>query len=373
MSKESKTTPSLSRVFALTRDKKHGKELTGALAQHFDLSVFDDTQEAREAMATIKPDVVLAEADMLRTSHLDWLVRPSGSPAAKSPALIFISKKDEDLSDLLSVFGKTSRFLRWPISSRALIETISDQISQMAESTWDDLPEIERKPLKMTIEGYQVIAAHIEKGEPIDYDAAAASCAPLLEAINGKAHHAILKSVQSHHNYTYVHSMRVATLLTLFGYGIGIDGNDLLVLSTGGLLHDVGKLVTPSAILNKPGKLSDEEWLVMREHVVHSGVLLDNGNAMAKGVHIIAKQHHEKLDGTGYPNGLKGRELNELARMSAITDIFGALTDQRTYKPAFTAEKAFEILQSMGRAIDQNLLRIFRSIFTSTQPTQQGT
>ena len=166
MSEEPELSSSLPSVFSLTRDPKHGKELTDALARRFDLSVFDDTREARRAMAAIKPDVILAEADMVRTSRLDWLMKPSGSLAAKSPALIFISKKGEDLSDLLSVFGKTSRFLRWPISSRALIETISDQISQMVESTWDDLPEIERKPLKMTIEGYQVNAAHIENGEP---------------------------------------------------------------------------------------------------------------------------------------------------------------------------------------------------------------
>ena len=210
---------------------------------------------------------------------------------------------------------------------------------------------------------YQGIAEAISSGEPIQYSSAADSCSPLVEAINEGGHHALLNSIKSHHNYTYVHSMRVATLLTLFGYGIGMRGDDLLVLSTGGLLHDVGKMITPPTILDKPGKLTEEEWPVMRDHVVESGNLLDAGDDMTKGAKIIAEQHHEKIDGTGYPLGLKGAELNELARMSGIVDIFGALTDELSYKPAFPPAKAFAILESMQTGIDQNLLMLFKDIF----------
>ena len=100
----------------------------------------------------------------------------------------------------------------------------------------------------------------------------------VAEAVRSGAHHNLLKSVQSHHNYTYVHSMRVATLLNLFGHGLGMKGNNLLILSTAGLLHDVGKLVTPPLILNKPGKLSDEEWPNMRDHAVQCAALIEAGD-----------------------------------------------------------------------------------------------
>jgi len=157
--------------------------------------------------------------------------------------------------------------------------------------------------------------------------------------------------------------MRVATLLTLFGHGLGMKGDDLLILSTGGLIHDVGKLVTPEQILNKPGKLTEDEWPVMRDHVTRSTELLGASTDVTKGALIIASQHHEKIDGSGYPHGLKGKELNELARMSVIVDIFGALTDARSYKPSFPQEKAFGILESMQGQIDQDLLKVFRAIF----------
>ena len=145
-----------------------------------------------------------------------------------------------------------------------------------------------------------------------------------------------------------------------------MSDDDLQTLATGGLLHDVGKLVTPPKILNKPGKLDETEWGVMRHHVVESADILERVPDATKGARIIAEQHHEKLDGTGYPKGLKGAELNDLARMSAIVDIFGALTDARSYKPAFTTNRAFSILEDMQSAIDQNLLTIFKEIFLSS-------
>lgn len=101
----------------------------------------------------------------------------------------------------------------------------------------------------------------------------------------------------------------------------------------------------------------------MQNHVVESGVLLGNSEDIVKGAQIIAEQHHEKIDGTGYPLGLKGSQMNDLARMSSIVDIFGALTDARSYKPAFSAEKSFAILEDMGPSIDQNLLKVFKDIF----------
>ncbi|MBT5036276.1 MAG: HD domain-containing protein [Rhodospirillaceae bacterium] len=128
--------------------------------------------------------------------------------------------------------------------------------------------------------------------------------------------------------------MRVATFLSLFGNTLGIKGDDLMTLSTGGLLHDVGKMHIPHEVLNKPGKLSDEEFVIMKSHVNCSVEFLNQTSDLPKGVTIVAGQHHEKLDGTGYPHGIEGGKLNELARMASIIDIFSAITDRRVYCPS---------------------------------------
>jgi len=192
--------------------------------------------------------------------------------------------------------------------------------------------------------------------------AAEESCVPLVEAVNSHEYDGILDGVKGHHNYTYVHSLRIATFLSIFGHTIGMRGDDLQTLASGGLLHDVGKMATPQDILNKNGKLDDREWPVMQGHVEQSRIILDRTPGISAGVRIIALQHHEKIDGSGYPLGLKDNELNELARMSMIVDIFGALTDERSYKPAFPPEKAFAILEDLDNKLDQGLVKVFRGV-----------
>jgi putative nucleotidyltransferase with HDIG domain len=163
-------------------------------------------------------------------------------------------------------------------------------------------------------------------------------------------------------NYSYVHSLRVATFLSLFGNVLSIKGDDLMTLSSGGLLHDVGKMYIPHEVLNKPGKLTEEEFATMKSHVIHSIEFLNKSPELPKGVIIIAGQHHEKLDGTGYPLGLKGAELNELARMASIIDIFSAITDRRVYKEPVPPDQALKIMGNMKDHLDQNFLAAFREM-----------
>ena len=130
-----------------------------------------------------------------------------------------------------------------------------------------------------------------------------------------------------------------------------------------GLLHDVGKMSIPHEILNKSGKLSPDEWKIMQSHVDHTVRCLRDSGGVHRVILAVAEQHHEKLDGTGYPKGLAGPALNEIARMSAIADIFGALTDRRIYKPALLAERALAIMsEEMKGQVDQHLLSTLGSV-----------
>jgi putative nucleotidyltransferase with HDIG domain len=168
--------------------------------------------------------------------------------------------------------------------------------------------------------------------------------------------------VRSHDDYTYAHSLRVATFLTLFGHGLGLRDDDLLTLTSGGLLHDIGKVAIPLSVLNKPGRLEPGEKAVMRTHVRRTMDMLLERSDVPRAVTIIAGQHHERPDGTGYPLGLSGSSINELARMAALADIFVALTDRRVYKPSMAPEEALTIMADMGWGVDQHLLRMFREI-----------
>lgn len=213
------------------------------------------------------------------------------------------------------------------------------------------------------MDAFNDISDHIDHGGPLDYAAVTEACAPLVSAVADHDFRAILDGVKNHDNYSYVHSLRVATLLSLFGYTIGLKGEDLLVLASGGLVHDIGKMSIPYEVLNKPGRLEPAEWEVMRGHVRRSVAYLTEHSHVPPAVITIAAQHHEKLDGSGYPHGLKGDQLNELARMASICDVFGALTDRRCYKAPMPPEEALRIMiEDMRGELDQHLLALFRDM-----------
>lgn len=350
-------------VHVVSQSEAHSDSLLTTLTPHFRVSAFSDVDQSMEAESCDLANVVLIDHCERHDKNYTRFLRHAKRLKEKCPGLISLAEDEQDLAFRGDEQNVPSKSVIWPSSQKEILETVTWIVGKQAERSWRDLPAQVGRPLTMTVRQYQGISDAIANGEPIDANDAAESCRPLLDAVEAGKHHTLLKAVQSHHDYTYVHSMRVATLLTLFGYGLGMKGNDLLILSTGGLIHDVGKLATPEHILNKPGKLDEEEWPIMRDHVVRSTEILGASTDVTKGALIIAGQHHEKIDGSGYPKGLKGGQLNELARMSAIVDIFGALTDKRSYKPAFAQDKAFSILESMDSQIDQKMLKVFRAIF----------
>jgi HD-GYP domain-containing protein (c-di-GMP phosphodiesterase class II) len=162
--------------------------------------------------------------------------------------------------------------------------------------------------------------------------------------------------------YTAGHSERVGTYATELGKRYGIGGADLRSLSRAAALHDVGKLGVSSTILEKPGKLDDEEWQVMRSHAGHTAAILGR-IAPLREMAMIAASHHERLDGTGYPLGLDQTMLATEARIISVCDFYDALTADRPYRAAMTAERAFAIMeQEAGGAIDPHCLAMFRDV-----------
>ena len=173
----------------------------------------------------------------------------------------------------------------------------------------------------------------------------------------------VLTMLRNHHSYSFCHALKVSALMTLFGEQVGLKDGDLELLAQGGLVHDVGKAVTAVHLLDKPGVLDDDEWEVMREHVTHSGRILRASGEVPKEVIHIAERHHEKMDGTGYPYGLKGGQMDDPSLIAMMMDIYSALSDKRSYKKAFPKEKSMEIMSSMaGHHIEPGFFEKFREM-----------
>jgi putative two-component system response regulator len=174
---------------------------------------------------------------------------------------------------------------------------------------------------------------------------------------------ALAQSVEHRDKYTGLHCERLASYSIGLGQALGLPRQDQLALYRGGYLHDIGKIGIPDAILFKRGLLTDDEWQTMRLHTIRGEEICRPMKTLAPVLPII-RSHHERWDGTGYPDGLSGEEIPLLARILQVADIYDALTTARPYKPAFSHQHALEIMLEEARRgwRDPELVPLFAEV-----------
>ncbi|PKF50744.1 HD-GYP domain-containing protein [Enterovibrio nigricans] len=185
----------------------------------------------------------------------------------------------------------------------------------------------------------------IYENKPVDIEPVKEISADIVENIFERKDAVLwISGIREKSAYLLEHSMNVAFHLVNFGRFLELDRRTLEDLAVGGLVHDIGKILVRDEVLNKPGKLTDEEFFHMKEHQTLSQPVLDSMLELSQTSKDVSLMHHEKIDGNGYPNGLKGDELTLIGRMSCIVDIYDALTAERCYKPALSPSEAFKIM-----------------------------
>jgi putative two-component system response regulator len=168
------------------------------------------------------------------------------------------------------------------------------------------------------------------------------------------------------------HCQRLAHYATRLGHSLNLDESDLAALERGGFLHDIGKIAVPDSVLLKSGQLDPRESRVMRKHPIVGDNLCSGLRSLSK-VRPIVRHHHERLDGTGYPDGLRNGEVPLLAQVVGVVDVFDALTTERPYRAAVPAEEAFQVLtdESTKGWRDRVLVDAFVSLVTAS-PAQES-
>ncbi len=168
-----------------------------------------------------------------------------------------------------------------------------------------------------------------------------------------------LARLKSKDDYTYMHSVAVCALMIALGRQLGMDGAKCREAGLAGLVHDVGKALMPPEVLNKPGKLTEQEWRIMRGHPERGHrLLLDSGMAGA-GALDVALHHHERFDGKGYPHRLAGEQISEYARMGAICDVYNAITSNRPYKAGWDPAESVAMMASWKGQFDPGYFAAF--------------
>ena len=173
---------------------------------------------------------------------------------------------------------------------------------------------------------------------------------------------ALTSALETRDSETHGHSERVVSYSLRLGREYGLNSEQMKSLEFGSLLHDIGKIGVPDAILRKPAKLTDEEWERMREHPLHGQQIL-RGIEFLQGAARVVAQHHEKWDGSGYPIGLSGEDIDVCARIFAVADAFDAITSDRVYRRGKTYEAASQELDDWtGRQFDPKVVEAFHRV-----------
>jgi putative nucleotidyltransferase with HDIG domain len=172
-----------------------------------------------------------------------------------------------------------------------------------------------------------------------------------------------LTALKNYDNYTFTHMVNVSILTMGQARGLGIDGPLLREFGLSALMHDIGKVKTPTEILNKPEKLDEREFEIMKRHTVDGAEILRRTPEMPTLAPVVAFEHHLRQDGTGYPDGAKRIQLNLATMLCGVADVYDAMRSQRHYQAAFPTDRILAVLKrNDGKQFDQNLVRRFAQL-----------
>lgn len=322
------------------------QQIINLLSNLFDSNYVCDRADSIELSLTQlrqkEYSVVLCNADLTAHKSLEMLRRVK----AASPNSILILLGDENSADnaVQAFRAGAFDFLRLPAEF--------DEIQTVVERAFE---HYELKKLK---ESYQFHLENLAAERAAAIDTALEE----VESSYRTTLKALVQALETRDFETHGHSERVVTFSLRLGHELGLEKNALRDLELGALMHDIGKIGVPDAILRKPAKLNDEEWAKMKLHPLHGQKILRNVKFLEGAAKVVC-QHHEQWDGSGYPYGLRGEAIDLGARIFAVVDAFDAIVSDRVYRKGRPYQAALEELERCaGTQFDPMIVEAFKRI-----------
>jgi putative nucleotidyltransferase with HDIG domain len=305
-------------------------------------------------------DAQIAVVELLKASDAGLAaLKSSWGSIAEIPVICLVDKNNRREAIQAAALGK-SEIMQRDTPFALLLRRIRSLTSTDAGSR---LPE---GTAKTTVKAYQSSNAFLEslcfsaaESSKIQVNLMSESASEVLAALSLDGLSSWMEAVQYHHSATYSHSLTVAGLAGTFAKSLGWSESDCREVIAGGLIHDVGKMRIPLSILDKAERLTDEERALIDRHPMFGREILKPRLEIPIDIKKMAIQHHEHLDGSGYPDGLKGSRISQKVRLITICDIFAALTETRAYKDAHSPRGAIATMRDMGSKLDQKVLLQF--------------
>lgn len=267
------------------------------------------------------------------------------------------SRHEEIQAYAIGATGVISR----PVDGEALMWKLSDELRSIADMS----PRREGgffDEITACVDALQNMFAAVVSGQAPDTRMLRVASAEIVTRIEAEGLAHWLDVIRQHHSQTYQHSLLVTAVAVSFGKLLGFGKVDRERLASAGLLHDLGKARVPIEILEKPTALTEEEIGVMRTHPELGFEALQSAQGLSREMLDMVLHHHEYLDGSGYPHGLRANEISDLVRIITIADIFGALMERRPYKAPMSGPAAYGYLQDMGPKLERGLVAAFHPL-----------
>jgi response regulator RpfG family c-di-GMP phosphodiesterase len=312
------------------------------LSGDYDCQLVASAEAALARLRTMRFDVVVSDINMEGMSGLEMI--PHVAEIAPDAVVVMVSGAQTVESAIEALRAGAFDYVTKPFDLRHVEVAVSRAL--------------EHKRLREAKRRYENYLEELVAERTAELDRTLAT----LEDSYRMTLKALAAALETRDRETHGHSERVVSFSLRLGRELKLTGESLRSLEFGALLHDIGKIGVPDAILHKPTQLCAEEWVNMRRHPVHGQQILQ-GIEFLEGAARVVGQHHEKWDGTGYPAGLRGEEIDLNARIFAVADAFDAITSDRVYRSGRSYEVAVaELEEFAGRQFDPAVVAAFRRI-----------
>jgi putative two-component system response regulator len=331
-----------SRILIVDDEPEITEILSDLLSETYDCRTANSAEDALKTLAQIDVQLVISDITMPGMSGLQMI--PQVKRYSPNTVVVMISG----------------------------VQTVESAIEALRLGAFDylmkpfDLRHVEAV-VKRALEHYELIVAKQRYENHLE-ELVEQRTSELDRALNSleDAYRATLKALtaalETRDSETHGHSERVVTYSLRLGREYGLNSETMKALEFGSLLHDIGKIGVPDSILRKPAKLTDEEWVRMKEHPYHGQQIL-RGIEFLEGAARVVAQHHEKWDGSGYPHGLKGEDIDICARIFSVADAFDAITSDRVYRRGKSYQEAAKELDDWaGRQFDPKVVEAFHRV-----------
>jgi len=317
-------------ILIVDDDAAYRKLMVGLLrAQGFEVVTASDGEDALTEFARHEPDLVLLDVDMPRLNGFEVCRKLKQKPESRLTPVVLVTGLAATEDRIRGLEAGADDFLSKPVDRNELLARVRSLLN--LKSYTDEL----------------------ERAESVVF--------------------ALARSIEGKDPYTEGHCERLAEYSSRLGKRIGLPSELITALRWGGIVHDIGKVAVPEAILLKPGPLTQEEWVIMRNHPV-IGERICSPLRSFRYVLPIIRHHHERFNGSGYPDGLEGEKIPVTARVLQLADVYDALTTERPYKRALTQDEAMATMeQEVQRGWwDPTLFAQFRQMMAERRESVSG-